>query len=110
MQKEADCLKQMYKLAKEIETINRSHVLHFIVKEAFDVSCQGAMSARCSTNREKVESAWVKDAKMFASTGLAIAKTLRGENQSMTKEWEARSANPIKFFLIEFKGEHFVSL
>jgi hypothetical protein len=104
MDKEAECLKQMYRLAKDMKTFSRKIVLQSIVEEAFDVTCQGAMSEQLSRNREEVKAAWIRDAKTFATIGLRIATTLFGENQSTTQEWKARSLDPVKFFLKEHKG------
>ena len=104
MQSESNCLKNMYRLAKEIKTLGRRVVLQEIVEEAFDVSAQGAVSAGCSRNMKVAKAAWMKDAQMFADIGLEIAKTLNGEDHSMTREWRARRDDPIIFFLREFKG------
>ena len=97
-------MKNMYRLAKEIKTFGRRVVLQDIVEEAFDVSAQGAVSAQCSRNMKAAKIAWMKDVQMFANIGLEIAKTLNGEDHSITSEWRARSEDPISFFLREFKG------
>ena len=47
---------------------------------------------------EVTKASWLKDAKMFAEIGFGIVKTLNGEDHSMTSEWKARSADPVKFF------------
>jgi hypothetical protein len=104
MDKEAECVKQMYRLAKDMKTFSRKIVLQSIVQEAFNVTCQGAMSEQFSRNREEVKAAWMKDAKTFATIGLRIATTLFGEHQSTTQEWKARSSDPVKFFLKEHNG------
>ena len=104
MQLELKCLRKMYQLAKVIKTMSRRVLLKDIVEEAFDVSAQGASSAGYLRNMEVTKAAWLKDAKMFAEIGLGFAKTLNGEDHSMTKEWKARSADPVKFFRKEFKG------
>ena len=101
LKQEAECLKKMYQLAKEIKTMDRRTFLNEIVEEAFDISCHGAASSRFSNSMGNVEEAWMKDANMFANIGLVIAKTLFGEDHSMTKEWKARSDDPIKFYLKE---------
>ena len=72
------------------------------MEEAFDVSAQGDVSAGilpgCSRSMEVTKASWLKDAKMFAEIGFGIVKTLNGEDHSMTSEWKARSADPVKFF------------
>ena len=101
MKREALCLKRMYKLAKDIKTFGRRSVLYDIVEEAFDVSCQGAKSEEKHRNREDAKAAWMKDAKMFATIGGEIAKTLNRAENSWTKRWSERVADPIKCFLKE---------
>ena len=75
--------------------------MYDIVEEAFDVSCQGAKSEEKHRNREDAKAAWMKDAKMFATIGGEIAKTLNGAEHSWTKRWNERVADPIKCFLKE---------
>lgn len=104
MKLELTSLKNMYRMAKEIKTMSRRNLLQDVVEEAFDVSAQGAASAEHSRNMKVEKAAWLKDAKMFADIGLEFAKTLNGEDHSMTREWKARSDDPIKFFLKENNG------
>jgi hypothetical protein len=104
MDKEAECLKQMYRLAKDMKTASKKIVLQSIVSEAFDVTCQGALRELFSRNREQVKAAWMKDVRTFATIGLRIATTLFGENHSTTQEWKARSSDPVTFFLKEHKN------
>ena len=87
MKSEANCLKEMYKIAKEIRIINRKTILFEIVEEAFGVSLQGG--ARANTRIAGAD--WRKDTRMFANIGHVIAKTLFGEEHSETKKWRARS-------------------
>jgi hypothetical protein len=94
MDKEAECVKQMYRLAKDMKTFSRKIVLQSIVQEAFNVTCQGAMSEQFSRNREEVKAAWMKDARTFATIGLRIATTLYGETHSTTLEWKAKKFRP----------------
>ena len=105
MYKEEECIKQMYKLAKEIKTFSRKLLLSEIVDEAVDVNCQGAVNEQRSRNREEVKAAWIKDAKMFATIGHTVSATLFGEDHLETKQWEARSLEPIKCFLKEHQVE-----
>ena len=105
MYKEEECIKQMYKLAKEIKTFSRKLLLSEIVDEAVDVNCQGAINEQRSRNREEVKTAWIKDAKMFAIIGHTVSATLFGEDHSETKQWKARSLEPIKCFLKEHQVE-----
>jgi|ERR1712192_61226 len=97
MKLELKSLKNIYRLAKEIKTLSRRHLLINIVEEAFDVSAQGAASA--GRNLEVDKAGWMREAKMFANIGLEIAKTLNGVDHSMAREWRERSDDPIKFFL-----------
>jgi hypothetical protein len=89
MDKEAECLKQMYGLAKVIKTVSRRNVLMSIVQEAFYLHIKGFMFEGHSRNREEAASAWMKYAKKFATIGLGIATTLFGENNSLTQQWIA---------------------
>ena len=98
MRKEAESLKRMYNLAKEIMTFSRKLVLYEIVEEAVDVNCKGAVNEQSSRNREEVKEAWIKDAKMFAAIGHTISATLYGKDHSETKQWKAKSSESIKFF------------
>ena len=99
MKEEALCLKRMYQLAKNIKTFGRRSVLYDIIEEAFDVSCQGAKSEEKYRNREDAKAAWMKDARMFASIGVELAKTLNGADHSWTKRWNERVSDPINCFL-----------
>ena len=83
MIRELECLKKMYRLAKEIKTISHRVVLYNIVDRAYEVSCEGVESRNNSRRRED----WEKDAKMFADIGLKISKTLNGEKHSQTRVW-----------------------
>ena len=75
--KEAECLKRMYRLARDLKAFNRMLFLCEIVEELFDVSCQGYLSAgKQRGNRETEKAKWMKDVKMFATTGLKLATTL----------------------------------
>lgn len=71
-----------------------------IVDEAFNVTCQGAKSEEGYRNREDVKAAWKEDAKMFATIGGKIAKTLNGSDNS-TQQWN------LQLFLME--DEHCTS-
>ena len=99
-------LKRMYRLAKNIKTFGRRSLLVDIVDEAFNVSCEGAKLEEEYRNREGVKRAWIKDAKMFATIGCEIAKTLNGADNSWTQQWNERAADPMKFIL----KMHFQSL
>ena len=81
--RELECLKQMYRLAKEIKTISHRVVLYNIVGRAYKVSCEGVENRDQARRRED----WEKDAKQFADIGLKISKTLNGDNHSQTKVW-----------------------
>jgi hypothetical protein len=89
MDKEAECLKQMYTLARLIRTVSKNSVLENIVNEAYLVHVKVFMSEQHSGNREEAKAAWMKYAKKFATIGLGIATTLLGENHSQTQEWKA---------------------
>ena len=102
--KEAESLKRMYKLAKEIKTFTRRLLLYEVVDNAFELNIQGAINEQRSRNRDEVKAAWMKDAKMFAAIGHTISTTLSGEDHSETKQWEARSLEPTKCFLKEHKA------
>ena len=71
-----------------------------IVDEAFNMTCQGAKSEEGYRNREDVKAAWKEDAKMFATSGGKIAKTLNGVDNSSTQQWN------LKTFLMEDRGLH----
>ena len=43
MQRELDCLKQMYQLAKDTKTVSWRNLLTEVVEPAFEVSCRGAL-------------------------------------------------------------------
>ena len=87
MGRELECLKEIYKLAREIKALPRGLLLD-VVKEAFNLSCQGAAYAR---NPVQIKAAWVREAAMFARIGLNFAKTMYGEDHSVTREWSARN-------------------
>ena len=90
MHEEAECLKRMYRLAKEIKTFSRRLVLYEIIEEAVDVNCQGALSEQCIRNREEVKAAWIKDAKVFAAIGHTISATLFGDEHYTTTKMERK--------------------
>ena len=86
MHKEAECLKRMYKLAKEIKTFSKPLLLYEIIEDAVDVNCHGDLSEQCSRNQEEVKAAWIKDAEIVAAIGNTISATLFGEDHSTTKQ------------------------
>ena len=112
--REAECLKRMYRLARDLKAFNRMLFLCEIVEELFDVSCQGYLSAGTQRgNRETEKAKWMKDVKMFAATGLKLATTLFGEDgvplrengpEAEVKNWKARERDPIKYFRKEYGG------
>ena len=73
-------MKQMYKLAKTIKRMNRGWMLDNIVVQGFKLSCSSDLG---------------EEAKKFANVGLKIAKTLFGQDNSLTQLWEGRAAYPI---------------
>lgn len=81
--RELECLKRIYRLAKDIKTFSLRVFLYDIVDRAYKVSCEGFENRNRSRRRED----WEKDAKQFADIGLKISKTLNGENHSQTKVW-----------------------
>ena len=88
---------------KRIKTMSRFMILDSIVERGFDLSCSGALGEENCKNRKEHKASWLKDANMFATVGLDIAKTLHGEDHSWTRQWKGRDADPIKFILREQK-------
>ena len=68
MLQEAKCLKQMYRLAREMKAISRKYFLWQLVQELFDVSCQAYMSTSIFKPDEKAR--LMKDVNFFASIAL----------------------------------------
>ena len=116
---EAKCLKQMWRLAREMKAINRKYFLWEIVEELFDVSCQAYMSTTMSmsmspTIKDGEKARLIKDINVFASTGLKMAKKLFGvdgvpvhegkPNKQEAVMWRARKEDPVKYFLKEYEG------
>ena len=83
--------------------MSRFMILDSIVERGFDLSCSGALGEENCKNRKEHKVSWLKDANMFATVGLDIAKTLHGEDHSWTRQWKGRDADPIKFILREQK-------
>ena len=71
-----------------------------MVEPAFEVSCKGALEQSWNNTKDPLEASWMKDAKQFAEIGLKIAKTLNGDDHSVTKEWIKRSADPIQSWML----------
>ena len=111
---EAECLKRMYRLARDMKALNRRVLLADLIEELFDVSCQGFLSAANQRgNRETEKAKWMKDAKFFAATGLKMATTLFGQDglplpehwhEVGAQNWKEREKDPIKYFLVEYGG------
>ena len=80
MLQEAKCLKQMYRLAREMKVISRKYFLWKLVQELFDVSCQAYMSTTMNMSMSPIikvgeKARLIKDINVFASTGLKMATT-----------------------------------
>ena len=100
MQREQECLMQMYQLAKDTKTVSWRNLLTEVVEPAFEVSCKGALEQSWNNMTDPQTASWMKDAKQFAEIGLKIAKTLNGDDHSVTKEWIKRSADPIQSWML----------
>ena len=95
---ELESLKQMYKLAKTIQPMNRGWILDNIVVLGFDLSCSGFLDETRFRNRRDQKKVWMKDAQFFAEDGLKAAKILFGQDSLWTQRWKERSTDPMKFY------------
>ena len=108
---EAECLKRMDRLARDMKVLSRRVLLAKLIEELFDVSCQGYLSAAYQRgNRETERAKWLKDVNFFAATGLKMATALFGQDGIPLPEnwhevgalnWMERDKDPIKYFLEE---------
>ena len=109
IKEELHCVKEMYKLAKTITSMNRRWLLDNIVEQGFDLGCAGALGefklGGLFEDRESQKEVWKMEAKKFANVGLQIAKFLFGPKNLRTEEWEERCADPMRFYLRNKRDE-----
>ena len=101
---EIACLKELYKLAKQMKLIRIITINKYIVAEGFDASCQGfcnLLNPSCLNILNEERNQFLKDANMFADVGLQLSILVNGKEHSTSLEWQKRKQDPIKFFYVE---------
>jgi len=98
---EIDCLKQMYRLAREMKIFRVDTVLKNIVEEGFNAACQGFYNSRFESNSrvEELRANLLKEAHSFAEAGFQLATMVFGKEHSITRlTWHQRRKDPIACF------------
>ena len=95
---EIDCLKEMYRLARELKIFRVSTIIKNIVEEGFQASCQGFYNTRFTKHQTKERQQLLKDAESFAEAGRKLSMTVFGEEHSVTLRWGRRRKQPMVCF------------
>jgi len=96
---EIDCLKQMYRLAREMKIFRVDTLLKNIVEEGFNAACQGFYNSRFEPHMDEVRANLLRDARSFAEAGFQLATLVFGQDHSITRlSWQLRRKDPIACF------------
>ena len=85
LEEELDCLKDMFKLCRQIKTISLKNTLSIIVEEGFEISLQLCLQKDLEINQK-----FAKDLKLFSTAGLELSTLLHGKSHSQTLLWRER--------------------
>jgi len=99
IKREVECLKEMYKLAKELKIQKLRIIVDGILQVGFDACCQLYCQVGLTSQNRQERAQLLKEVNNFADVGLALSILLHGEEYSACLEWEKRKKNPIEYFL-----------
>ena len=85
LEEELACLKDMFRLCRQIKTISLKNTLSITVEEGFEISLQ-----LCLQKDQKMDEKFAKDFKLFSSAGLELSTLLHGKSHSRTLLWKER--------------------
>ena len=80
------CLKEMYKLAKDMKIVTRLSIIEEILHNGYAVSVSGVRESKCVKRKANFSN----DIKTFYNVGLKLATILFGETYSETQVWNKR--------------------
>ena len=86
LEEELACLRNMFKLCRQIKTISLKNTLSIIVEEGFEISLQ-----LCLQDQDlKINQKFAEDLKLFSTAGLDLSTLLHGRSNSRTLQWKER--------------------
>jgi hypothetical protein len=80
------CLKEMYRLAKDMKIVTRMSIIEEILHNGFAVSVSGFRESKCVQRKENFSN----DIQIFSNVGLKLATNIFGETYSKTQVWNKR--------------------
>ena len=80
------CLKEMYKLAKDMKIVTRLSIIKEIIHNGYAVSVSGVRESKCIKRKANFS----HKIQIFSNLGLKLATILFGESYSETHEWNKR--------------------
>ena len=80
------CLKEMYKLAREMKIVTRLNIIQEVLNIGFAVAATGERESTSSQRKDQ----FLEDSKIFANLGFKLATIVFGETHSDTQIWKER--------------------
>ena len=95
--REVDNLKETYKLAKSMNTIRKSYILHCMLLPGFNIACQGA-TMETFKGSTALSNEFMQDAESFANAGIILSKRMYGDSHGITQDWIRRKEDTVLHF------------
>ena len=88
LQRGEECLKELLRLGKKMKTMS-PYIQFGNLREIHKLSLVGIENARISNDMKTDEIVWTRKAMLYADMAVILAKTMYGEEHSLTKECSA---------------------